>query len=61
MPAPILLKTPSVFAPHDIDQIEKFLVSDLRRAGMYTSKQLKTFFRDNVIHKTASALILKKK
>ena len=52
MPAPILFKTPLMFAPQDIGHITEFPVYDLRRAGMYTPKQLKAFW-DNIIHNTA--------
>ena len=47
MPAPIPFKT-LMFAQQDIDHIRDFLVYDSRRAGMYTPKQLKTFW-DNII------------
>ena len=38
MPAPILFKTPLVFAPQDIGHIRELPVYDLRRARMYTPK-----------------------
>ena len=42
----------------DIEHITDFPVYDSRRAGMYTRKQLKTFW-DNIIYNTASTSILK--
>ena len=44
-----------MFAPQDIGHITDFLVCDLRRAGMYTPKQLKAF-GNNIIHNTTSIL-----
>ena len=59
MPAPISIKTPSLFVLEHVGQFTKFLEYDLRRAGLCSPKQIKIFW-DDIIDEAASTSILKK-
>ena len=50
---------PLLFKPTELGHITQFPTFDTRRAGVYTPKQLKSFW-DNIIHASASDTFLKK-
>ena len=56
---PMPFNEPLLFKPTELGHITRFPFSDTRRAGMYTPKQMKIFW-DNIIHASASDIVLKK-
>ena len=56
---PMPFNKPLLFKPTELGHITQFPTFDIRRAGMYTPKQIKNFW-DNIIHASASDTVVKK-